>query len=71
VANVAGSLAGVLVSILDNGEAGLAIAAAFLTVALVTLVARRRRRILGARAEAQAARAEAETAPRRPRPRPG
>src|SRR5207302_10788987 len=31
VANVAGSLAGVLVSILDNGEAGLAIAAAFLT----------------------------------------
>jgi hypothetical protein len=55
VANVAGSLAGVLVSILDNGEAGLAIAAAFLTLALVTLVARRRRRILGARAEAEAA----------------
>ena len=55
VANVAGSLAGVLVSILDNGEAGLAIAAAFLTLALVTLVARRRRRILGARAESEAA----------------
>jgi MFS family permease len=72
VANVAGSLAGVLVSILDNGEAGLAIAAAFLTVALVTLVARRRRRILGARAsaEAEAAYAQAEAAPRRPRPRP-
>ena len=70
VANVAGSLAGVLVSILDNGEAGLAIAAAFLTVALVTLVARRRRRILGARAEAEAAHAEAQAAPRRPRPRP-
>ena len=69
VANVAGSLAGVLVSILDNGEAGLAIAAAFLTVALVTLVARRRRRILGARAEAEAAYAQAPTAPRRPRPR--
>ena len=71
VANVAGSLAGVLVSILDNGEAGLAIAAAFLTVALVTLVARRRRRILGARAQAEAAYAQAPTAPRRPRPRAG
>ena len=71
VANVAGSLAGVLVSILDNGEAGLAIAAAFLTVALVTLVARRRRRILGARAQAEAAYAEASTAPRRPRPKAG
>jgi MFS family permease len=70
VANVAGSLAGVLVSILDNGEAGLAIAAAFLTLALVTLVARRRRRILGARAEAEAAYAAAQPPPRRPRPRP-
>ena len=70
VANVAGSLAGVLVSILDNGEAGLAIAAAFLTLALVTLVARRRRRILGARAESEAAYAAAQAAPRRPRPRP-
>jgi MFS family permease len=71
VANVAGSLAGVLVSILDNGEAGLTIAAAFLTVALVTLVARRRRRILGARAVAETAHAEAQAAPRRPRPRAG
>jgi predicted MFS family arabinose efflux permease len=53
VANVAGSVAGVLVSMLDNGEAGLAIAAACLTAALVSLVARRRRRILGARAEAR------------------
>ena len=44
VANVAGSLVGVLVSMLDNGQAGLAIAAACLTAALVTLVARRRRR---------------------------
>ena len=51
VANVAGSLAGVLVSILNNGQAGLAIAAAWLTAALVLLVARRRRRILAARAD--------------------
>jgi MFS family permease len=70
VANVAGSLAGVLVSILDNGEAGLAIAAACLTLALVTLVARRRRRILAARAESEAAYAAAQAVPRRPRPRP-
>jgi hypothetical protein len=70
VANVAGSLAGVLVSILDNGEAGLAIAAAFLTLALVTLVARRRRRILAARAESEAAYAATQPPPRRPRPRP-
>ena len=46
VSNVAGSLAGVLVSMLNNGQAALAIPAAGLTVALVTLVARRRRRIL-------------------------
>ena len=51
VANVAGGLAGVLVSILDNGQAGLAIAAALLTAALVLLVARRRRRVLAQRAE--------------------
>jgi MFS family permease len=70
VANVAGSLAGVLVSMLDNGEAGLAIAAACLTAALVSLVARRRRRILGVRADAEAAQMRAESAPRRPRPRP-
>jgi len=71
VANVAGSLAGVLVSILDNGEAGLAIAAACLTVALVSLVARRRRRILDARAAAEAAYAASQPPPRRPRRRPG
>jgi MFS family permease len=69
VANVAGSLAGVLVSMLDNGEAGLAIAAACLTAALISLVARRRRRILGARADAEAALA-AQAPRRRPRPRP-
>ena len=46
VANVAGGLVGVLVSILDNGQLGLAIAAAGLTVALVLLVAKRRRRLL-------------------------
>jgi len=45
VANVAGGLAGVLVSMLDNGQAGLAIAAAGLAVALVLLVARRRQRV--------------------------
>ena len=61
VANVAGSVAGVLVSMLNNGEVGLAIAAAFLTASLVILVSRRRRRILAAREE--------EYVPR-PRPRP-
>ena len=59
---MAGGLAGVLVSILDNGQAGLAIAAALLTAALVLLVARRRRRVL-------AQRREAEPQPARPRPR--
>jgi len=63
VANVAGGLAGVLVSILDNGQAGLAIAAALLTAALVILVARRRRRILAQRQRAEDAR------PARPRSR--
>jgi predicted MFS family arabinose efflux permease len=53
VANVAGGLAGVLVSILDNGQAGLAIAAALLTVALVLLVARRRRRVLAEQLRAE------------------
>ena len=61
VSNVAGSLVGVLVSMLDNGQAGLAIAAGFLTAALVSLVARRRRRILGQRMSE-------EPRPRRPRP---
>ena len=45
VANVAGGLAGVLVSMLNNGQAGLAIAAAALTFALITLLARRRQRV--------------------------
>jgi hypothetical protein len=64
VANVAGGLVGVLVSILDDGQAGLAIAAALLTVALVLMVARRRRRVL-------AQRANAEPQPTsRPQPRP-
>ena len=63
VANVAGGLLGVLVSMLNNGQIGLAIPAALLTVALVLLTARRRRRIL-------AQRADAEPPPSRPRPRP-
>ncbi|HEY6315694.1 MAG TPA: MFS transporter, partial [Streptosporangiaceae bacterium] len=54
VANVAGGLAGVLVSILNNGQVGLAIAAALLAAALVLLVTRRRRRILAQRQEARA-----------------
>jgi hypothetical protein len=45
VANVAGGLAGVLVSMLNNGEAGLGIAAGGLTVAVVLLVGRRRKRV--------------------------
>ena len=64
VANVAGGLAGVLVSILDNGQAGLAIAAGLLTVALVLIVARRRHRVL-----AQRPAPEPRPAPPRPRPR--
>jgi hypothetical protein len=60
VANVAGSLVGVLVSMLDNGQVGLAIAAGCLTAALISLVARRRRRIL-------AQRMREAPAPRRPR----
>jgi hypothetical protein len=56
VANVAGGLAGVLVSMLDNGQAGLAIAAAGLVVALFLLLARRRQRIrVAARAMPQPA----------------
>ena len=65
VANVAGGLLGVLVSMLNNGQAGLAIAAALLTVALVLMVARRRRRVLAQRLEP-----EPEPGPARPRPRP-
>jgi MFS family permease len=45
VANVAGGLAGVLVSMLNNGQAGLGIAAGGLFVAVVVLVARRRQRV--------------------------
>ena len=45
VANVAGGLVGVLVSMLDNGQIGLAIAAGGLTVALVLLIAKRRQRV--------------------------
>ena len=48
VANVAGGLAGVLVSMLDNGQAGLGIAAGGLLVALVLLVLRRRQRVAAA-----------------------
>ena len=50
VANVAGGLAGVLVSMLNNGEAGLGIAAGGLTVAVVVLVGRRRKRVRAASA---------------------
>jgi hypothetical protein len=48
VANVAGGLAGVLVSMLNNGQAALAIAAAGLAVAAVLLVLRRRQRVAAA-----------------------
>ena len=54
VSNVAGSVAGVLVSMLNNGQVALAIPAAGLTVALVTLIARRRRRVLAQRHDAAA-----------------
>ena len=64
VSNVAGGLLGVVVSILNNGQIGLAIPAALLTVALVLMVGRRRRRIL-----AQRVAAEPPPPPRR-RPRP-
>jgi MFS family permease len=46
VANVAGGLAGVLVSMLDNGQAGLGIAAGGLAVAAILLVVKRRQRAL-------------------------
>jgi MFS family permease len=45
VANVGGGLAGVLVSMLNNGQAGLGIAAGGLVVAVVLLVAKRRQRL--------------------------
>jgi MFS family permease len=65
VSNVAGGLLGVLVSMLNNGQAGLAIAAALLTAGLVLLVIRRRRRVL-----AQRLGPDPEPIPVRPRPRP-
>ncbi len=52
VANVAGGLAGVLVSMLNNGQVGLSIAAGGLAVAAVLLVGRRRRRVRAATAAA-------------------
>jgi len=63
VSNVAGSLVGVLVSMLNNGQVALAIPAAGLTIALVTMVGRRRRRVLGRRRTA-AARPDPVTQPR-------
>jgi MFS family permease len=45
LSNVAGALAGVLVSMLDNGQVGLAIPAAFMTAALGWLIVQRRRRV--------------------------
>jgi MFS family permease len=51
VSNVAGSLVGVLVSMLDNGQVGLAIPAGCLTAALVALVTKRRRRVLAQQTE--------------------
>ena len=48
VANVVGGLAGVLVSMLNNGQAGLGIAAGALAVAAVLLIVRRRQRVVAA-----------------------
>jgi uncharacterized membrane protein YfcA len=70
VANVAGGLLGVLVSILNNGQVGLAIAAALLTAALVLMVLRRRRRVLAQRREPGPEPAPEPAARPRPRPRP-
>jgi hypothetical protein len=64
VSNVAGGLLGVLVSMLNNGQIGLAIAAALLAAALFLMVVRRRRRVLAQRLDA-----EPEPEPARPRPR--
>jgi len=50
VANVAGGLAGVLVSMLDNGQAGLAIAAGALVVAAVLIAQRHRKQLRAAQA---------------------
>jgi MFS family permease len=64
VSNVAGGLLGVLVSMLNNGQVGLAIAAALLAAALFLMVVRRRRRVLAQRLDT-----EPEPEPVRPRPR--
>jgi hypothetical protein len=74
VSNVAGSVAGVLVSMLDNGQIGLAIPAAGLTAALVSLVARRRRGILAQRQDEHrrpATRLSGPLGPPGSRPSPG
>jgi MFS family permease len=74
VSNVAGSVAGVLVSMLDNGQIGLAIPAAGLTAALVSLVARRRRGILAQRQDDHrrpVSRPPGPSGPPGPRPIPG
>jgi predicted MFS family arabinose efflux permease len=65
VANVAGGLLGVLVSMLNNGRAGLGIAAGLLTVALFLTVVRRRRRVVAQRQEPE----PVPAAPPRPRTR--
>ena len=65
VANVAGGLLGVLVSMLNNGRAGLGIAAGLLTVALFLIVVRRRRRVVAERPEP----GPVPAAPPRPRTR--
>jgi hypothetical protein len=52
---VAGGLAGVAMSFTNSGTAGLAVAAAGVGVSMVTLVARRRRRILAGRGRVDAA----------------
>ena len=50
LSRVTGGLAGVLVSMLDNGQAGLGITAACLAVAMVYLTIQRRQRIRASRA---------------------
>ena len=62
---VAGGLLGVLVSMLNNGRAGLGIAAGLLTVALFLIVVRRRRRVVAERPEPE----PVPAAPPRPRTR--
>ena len=68
VANVAGGLLGVLVSMLNNGQVGLGIAAGLLFAALVLIVGRRRRRVLAQRVVDQDARSASAGARRAARP---